>query len=51
MITDTVRLMWKGIAEGIQMNVIINNRSGGNAPLIAQELAGQFLAGREGPRE
>lgn len=44
MIADTVKLMRKAIAEGIQMNVIINNRSGGSAPLIAQELAGKFLA-------
>ncbi len=37
MIEDTIRLMHLGIGRKIQMNIIINNRSGGNAPLIAEK--------------
>jgi len=42
MIEETVRLMRLGIEGQIQMNIIINNRSGGNAPLIARQVAEQF---------
>ncbi|MFH0786245.1 MAG: DUF72 domain-containing protein [Pseudomonadota bacterium] len=42
MIEETVRLMRLGIERQIQMNIIINNRSGGNAPLIARQVAEQF---------
>lgn len=42
MIEETVRLMRLGIERKIQMNIIINNRSGGNAPLIARQVAEQF---------
>lgn len=44
MITDTVRLVRTGIKRGIRMQVIVNNRSGGNAPLVTQRLAEAFLA-------
>ncbi len=44
MIEDTVRLMHTAIARNIQLNLIINNRSGGNAPLIARRIAEQFSA-------
>jgi uncharacterized protein YecE (DUF72 family) len=43
MIDETVRLMHNAIKHKIQMNIIINNRSGGSAPLIARQLAEQFL--------
>lgn len=43
MITHTVEIMREALKQGIRMNVIINNRSGGNAPLIAREVARQFL--------
>jgi uncharacterized protein YecE (DUF72 family) len=46
MVDDTVVLMQTAIDQGIQVNVIINNRAGGNAPLIAQQVARQFLAER-----
>jgi len=43
MIVDTVRLMHTGLDRNIQMHIIINNRSGGNAPLIARQIAEQFI--------
>jgi uncharacterized protein YecE (DUF72 family) len=42
MIADTVDLMHTAIRKGIQLNLIINNRSGGNAPLIARRIAETF---------
>jgi uncharacterized protein YecE (DUF72 family) len=49
MLEDTVKLMRRGLEEDQHLNVIINNRSGGSAPLIAQELASRFLTGEKGP--
>lgn len=43
MIEETVELMRIGTSRGIQMNVLINNRAGGNAPLIAQRISERFL--------
>jgi uncharacterized protein YecE (DUF72 family) len=42
MIADTVRLIHTGLDRNIQMHIIINNRSGGNAPLIARQIAEAF---------
>jgi len=42
MILDTVDLMWDAVNQGILVNVIINNRVGGNAPLIAEKIARKF---------
>jgi hypothetical protein len=42
MIEDTVRIVNEAIKDKIQMNLIINNRAGGNAPLIAQKIADRF---------
>jgi hypothetical protein len=39
MIEDTVKIMNEAIKDKIQVNLIINNRAGGNAPLIAQQIA------------
>jgi hypothetical protein len=47
MIEETVRLMHAGIERQIQMNIIINNRSGGSAPLIARQVAEQFQNSKE----
>jgi uncharacterized protein YecE (DUF72 family) len=43
MIEDAVELMRKALKRRIRINVIINNRAGGNAPLIARQLAARFL--------
>jgi len=45
MVDDAARLMRAALAEGVRVNVIVNNRAGGNAPLIAQQIALAFLAG------
>jgi uncharacterized protein YecE (DUF72 family) len=42
MIESAVRLMHTAIERDIQLNLIINNRSGGSAPLIARQIAEQF---------
>lgn len=45
MVKDTAELMRTGIEKGVRVDVIINNRAGGNAPLIAQEVARRLLEG------
>ena len=45
MILETVDLMEQAVNQGVLVNVIINNRAGGNAPLLAQLIAGKFLQG------
>ena len=39
MIEDTIEIVNEAIKEKIQVNLIIDNRVGGNAPLIAQNIA------------
>ena len=39
MVEDTAKIVNEAIKEKIQVNLIINNRAGGNAPMIAQEVA------------
>jgi len=43
MVEETAELMFKGLKQKVNMNVIINNRAGGNAPMIAQQVAKRFL--------
>lgn len=43
MILETVEIMKQAIERGVMLNLIINNRVGGNASLIAQEIALKFL--------
>ena len=43
MIEGTAKLMHEGIEKGANVNVLINNRTGGNAPLITQMVADKFL--------
>ena len=38
MIEDTVKVVNEAVKDKIQVNLIINNRAGGNAPLIAQKI-------------
>ena len=45
MVADTVSLMRSGVDQGVKMNVFINNRVGGNAPIIAQKVTAKFLEG------
>jgi hypothetical protein len=43
MILETVDNMWQAVNQGVLVNVIINNRAGGNAPILAQLIAGKFM--------
>jgi uncharacterized protein YecE (DUF72 family) len=43
-VEKTAELMREILNGGAQINVIVNNRHGGNAPLTAQHIAKQFLA-------
>jgi hypothetical protein len=42
-ILETADLMGQAVSQEVLVNVIINNRAGGNAPLAAQLIAGKFL--------
>jgi len=42
MILETVDLMLQAVNQGVLINVIINNRAGGNAPLLAEMVADKF---------
>jgi uncharacterized protein YecE (DUF72 family) len=44
MIEDTVQLIKEAIRREKRIAIIINNRAGGNGPLIAQSIAARFLS-------
>lgn len=44
MIEDTVKIVNEATKDKNKVNLIINNRAGGNAPMIAQEVAKKFSA-------
>ena len=48
MILETVEIMKTAAEKGVLVNLIINNRAGGNAPLIAEEIAKRFV-GKDQP--
>jgi uncharacterized protein YecE (DUF72 family) len=43
MVVETADLMRKAIEKSVETSVLINNRAGGNAPIIAQKVVEQFL--------
>lgn len=43
MLDETAAIMRRAVALDNHVTVIVNNRAGGNAPLIAQRLAERFL--------
>lgn len=43
MVEETVQLMQAGMAQDVDVNVMVNNRAGGNAPSIARRIAESFL--------
>jgi hypothetical protein len=47
MIEDSVKIVKEGIEDNIQVNLIINNRPGGNAPLIAQRIADRLWSEKQ----
>jgi uncharacterized protein YecE (DUF72 family) len=46
MIEDTVGLMGHAVEQKARVNVLVNNRAGGNAPLIARQIADRFQESR-----
>lgn len=42
MVLETVEIVNGAIEKGVLVNLIINNRAGGNAPLIAREIGERF---------
>jgi hypothetical protein len=48
MVEEAAQLLWTGISQGIRMNVLINNRAGGNAPMISRQVAERFVELRPG---
>ncbi len=47
MVLETVEIMGQAAQQGITVNLIVNNRAGGNAPMVAQMIAERFLAKRQ----
>jgi uncharacterized protein YecE (DUF72 family) len=43
MVEETAELMWEAIDNNIRINIIVNNRAGGNAPLVGQQIGLRFL--------
>ena len=48
MIDDTIQIIREGIKRRKKMNLIINNRAGGNAPLMARQIAKKLQQGENG---
>ena len=46
MLRDTVNLMREAVQNRVETSIFINNRAGGNAPIIAQRVAEQFFEQR-----
>ena len=44
MVLETVDITQRALDQGIAVNILVNNRAGGNAPLIAQALAEKFVS-------
>jgi len=50
LVMKTTELMRAALDQGVRVNLIINNRYGGNAPITAQHITRQFLGNRlDGP--
>jgi hypothetical protein len=43
MVRETADMMRRAITDSVETTILINNRAGGNAPIIAQKVAEQFL--------
>jgi len=43
MVEETVEIMSGAIEQGVKVNVVINNRAGGNAPLVARKISDRFF--------
>jgi hypothetical protein len=47
MILATVKIIKEAIKDKVQVNLIINNRAGGDAPMIAQKIADRLHSGKQ----
>jgi hypothetical protein len=47
MIEETAKIVNEAIKDRLQVYPIINNRAGGNAPLIAQQIADRVHSGKQ----
>ena len=47
MIEDTAKIVTEAVKDKVQVNLSINNRAGGNAPLIAEKIADRFHLEKE----
>ena len=43
MVEDTIQLIREAIRREKKIAIVINNRAGGNGPLIARQIASRFL--------
>jgi len=43
MVRETAEIMGKAITDSVETSILINNRAGGNAPMIAQKVTEEFL--------
>jgi uncharacterized protein YecE (DUF72 family) len=43
MLRETADIMRRAITDSVETSILINNRAGGNAPIIAQKVAEEFL--------
>jgi hypothetical protein len=48
MIEDAAWIMNAAVMDKVQVNLIINNRAGGNAPLLAQKIADRLRLEKQG---
>ena len=47
MIEDTAKIVNEAQKDKVQVNLIINNRAGGNAPLIAEKIANRLYSEKQ----
>jgi uncharacterized protein YecE (DUF72 family) len=43
MVEEAAELMWEAVDNNIRINIIVNNRAGGNAPLVGRHIALRFM--------
>jgi len=51
MVQEAAELMHRAAVENVETSILINNRAGGNAPLIARKVVEQFLKGETAVRQ
>jgi len=42
-VVEAAELMWEAVDNNIRINIIVNNRAGGNAPLVGRQVALRFI--------